>query len=147
MDKFIKNVLIGRTFRWHYAEKGCKYVILNVRKSFLFTYYLSNGKFYNDHNYYEILVGRLSKDSRQIHVMSWYRYDPNISFIKRNGDVYSRRKCVLKHPDKYHYHKGERINLKGKNISIYKRKSNKEYYIVVPINFDGIMKLSAKQFV
>ena len=146
MDKFVKNILIGRTFRWWDGEKGCKYIILNVRKSFYFTHYLSKGRFTPDNNYYEILVGRVSKNSREITVMSWYRYDPKIAFIKRNGDVYSRRKCVLNHPDKYHYHKGERFDLTRKNISIYIR-TNKGLFDYKLINYDELMKLSEKQFV
>jgi hypothetical protein len=147
MDKLVKDVLVGRTFRWWYGEKGSKYVILNVRKCFYFTYYLSQGKFYNQYNYYEMLVGRLSKDSRQISIMSWYRYDPNIAFIKRNGNVYSRRKCLKNHPNKYHYHVGERINLKRDTITVYKPVRVNGYVKEVPISFDDLMKLSEIQFV
>ena len=145
MDAFIKNILIGRTFRWWSGEKGNKYIILNVRKSYLYTYYQSKGINSPDYNFYEMLIGRLSKDSREIYVMTWTRYDPNICFIKRNGDVISRRKCRIKHPDKYHYHKGERIDLTRKTISIYLR--TKGIYNYKKITFDEILKLSEKQFV
>jgi hypothetical protein len=121
MDKFIKNELIGRVFRFHLS---IPMVIIGVRKNPAWLHF--SGK-YSNYNYYQVLVGRLyeggfniltGKQHYEVEVYSWYAYNRSEMRMESRGTRKAISNCMRKQPDKIKWHTGKRIVIDD-NVRIY----------------------------
>lgn len=128
MDKFIKNELIGRVFRFHLSPLM---VIIGVRLNPSHNYYRQKYNYLN----YQVLVGRLyeggcdiatGNQHYEIEVYSWYAYNRGDMTIESRGTRKAISNCMKKQPDKIKWHTGRKIDITGRNVRIHE--SNGTYW-------------------